>query len=100
DVLRHIECWESGTCAGLVFERLPIQNQANIAAFGILIAFFIEALTCLVTEPYLFQHLADKRREDDIGTLVLDSCSLSFEVFGNVSEDIDTNHIAEAESSG
>ena len=100
DVLRHVERGEFGAGAGLVFEGLPVEDEADVSALLVAAFFFVKALFGLVAEPLVFEHLRDEGCEAYFGALVFDPLGLSREVGGYVGEDVDADHVAEAEGAG
>ena len=100
DVFRHVDGGEFGTCAGAVVEGLPVEDVAEIAALLILAFLLVEALLGLVAEPFAFEEDFDEGGEGDFGAFVADGGGLGGEVFCYVGEDVDADHVAEAEGSG
>ena len=74
--------------------------MAQVAAFGVLAFFFVEALFGLVAQPFSLDHRADEGRHSHFRALVADLCGLCGEVLRYVGHDVDADHVAEAEGAG
>jgi len=98
-VLRHLDRRKFGPHTGLVVERLPVEDVAQIAPFGVLALLFVEALLRFVAQPLVLEHLVDEGRESNIGALVFDLLCLRGEVLRHMRHHVDANHVAQPKGS-